>query len=166
MSERKPTLSDWEDAVEKQIREAMERGDFDDLPGKGKPLELGENPFTPADWRLAFKMLKDAGMVPDWIEQGKEIRAELQALALLLEQQLQWQRERAAKLQTLPAQEMIAERERMAQARERTCAAYRKRATALNKMIDLFNLKVPDGIPHYARIRIEEELRQFEEACR
>jgi hypothetical protein len=38
MTERKPRDVDWESWVERQIRDAMERGDFDDLPGQGKPI--------------------------------------------------------------------------------------------------------------------------------
>jgi hypothetical protein len=38
MSPRKPPGTSWESFVEKQIREARERGEFDDLPGHGKPL--------------------------------------------------------------------------------------------------------------------------------
>ena len=38
----------WESAVERQIREAQERGDFDDLPGAGKPLDLSD--ASDPDW--------------------------------------------------------------------------------------------------------------------
>ena len=38
MTERKPPNVDWETWVERQIREAMERGEFDNLPGQGKPI--------------------------------------------------------------------------------------------------------------------------------
>jgi hypothetical protein len=38
MTERKPTGMPVETWVERQIRAAQERGDFDDLPGAGKPL--------------------------------------------------------------------------------------------------------------------------------
>jgi hypothetical protein len=38
MTERKPFGEAFETFVDRQIREARERGDFDDLPGKGKPL--------------------------------------------------------------------------------------------------------------------------------
>ncbi|WP_459545447.1 DnaJ family domain-containing protein [Nocardia sp. X0981] len=38
MSERKPAGVDFESWVERKIREATERGEFDDLPGAGKPL--------------------------------------------------------------------------------------------------------------------------------
>jgi DnaJ family protein C protein 28 len=122
----KRSLSDWESAVEKQIREAMERGEFENLPGAGKPLDLDENPFAPEDWRLAFKILKDHNVAPEWIEQGKVIRQELADLATLLEQQARWQRERLAKAKSLAPDQMIAEREHLANAREQTCRVYRQ----------------------------------------
>ncbi|GHJ48155.1 DUF1992 domain-containing protein [Catellatospora sp. TT07R-123] len=41
----------WESAIDRQIREAQERGDFDDLPGTGKPLP-GAGEVLPEDWWL------------------------------------------------------------------------------------------------------------------
>ncbi|MFN2413463.1 MAG: DUF1992 domain-containing protein [Pyrinomonadaceae bacterium] len=43
-------------ALEKQIREAMERGDFDNLPGRGKPLDRSRRVFqnTPEDVRMGY----------------------------------------------------------------------------------------------------------------
>lgn len=52
----------FESPVEKQIREAQERGDFDDLPGAGKPLDLGD--LNDPDWwvkRLAKREQLDLG---------------------------------------------------------------------------------------------------------
>jgi hypothetical protein len=76
MGEPQQASRKGENSIEQQIREAIERGDFDHLPGSGRPLDLSENPYTPADWRMAYKILQDAGMAPDWIEQDKEIRRE------------------------------------------------------------------------------------------
>jgi hypothetical protein len=59
--------------AEERIREAMERGEFDDLPGAGKPLPLESNVFVPEDLRLAYKLLKDAGFLPPEMELKKEI---------------------------------------------------------------------------------------------
>jgi DnaJ family protein C protein 28 len=152
-----------ESAIEKQIREAIERGDFDHLRGQGKPLDLSENPFTPADWRLAFKLLQDASLAPDWIEQDKELRRDLKALESWLAQRAEWQRAQRARLKWLAPDKMIAEDERLARAREQTCAEYRRRAAALNKTIDLFNLKAPSAELHRERIRVEEEIQKFRE---
>jgi hypothetical protein len=48
--------------VEAVIKDAMERGEFDNLPGKGKPIDLTEYFETPEDVRLANSVLKNAGM--------------------------------------------------------------------------------------------------------
>ena len=44
---------DWEKWIDQQIREAQERGEFDNLPGKGKPLDLAPNPYA-QEQELAF----------------------------------------------------------------------------------------------------------------
>lgn len=59
--------------AEKKIREAMDNGEFDDLPGKGKPLELEEDRHLPQDIRLAHKILKNADCLPPELELRKEI---------------------------------------------------------------------------------------------
>jgi len=38
MTERKPTGVSWEAWTDRLIREGIERGEFDDLPGRGRPL--------------------------------------------------------------------------------------------------------------------------------
>jgi len=68
------------DLVEKQIREAMEKGEFDNLEGAGKRLHFKDNPFEPADLRMVNKILKDNDFAPYWIELGKDIEAALQRL--------------------------------------------------------------------------------------
>ena len=60
--------------VEKKIRQAQERGDFDNLPGRGEPLALEEDVNVPDDLRLAYKILKNANCLPPELELRKEIR--------------------------------------------------------------------------------------------
>lgn len=59
--------------IEDKIREAMDAGEFDDLPGKGKPLDLDAYFATPADLRLGYSVLKSAKCVPPEVELMKEI---------------------------------------------------------------------------------------------
>ncbi len=59
--------------AEKKIREAMDNGEFDDLPGKGKPLALEDDRHIPQDIRLAHKILKNADCLPPELELRKEI---------------------------------------------------------------------------------------------
>jgi len=51
--------------AEQRIRESMERGEFDDLPMKGKPLDLNEDANIPEDLRMAYKLLKNGGYLDD-----------------------------------------------------------------------------------------------------
>jgi hypothetical protein len=60
--------------AERRILEAMERGEFDDLPGKGKPLELeDDDPMVPEELRMAYRIMKNDGMLPPELELRKEI---------------------------------------------------------------------------------------------
>lgn len=55
----------FEKNVEAILREAIERGDFDDLPGKGKPINLRAYFDTPEEVRLAYAILKNARILPE-----------------------------------------------------------------------------------------------------
>lgn len=61
------------DIAERRIREAIENGDFDDLPGTGKPLRLDDDTWIPEDLRIAYRVLKNAGCVPPELEIRKEV---------------------------------------------------------------------------------------------
>jgi hypothetical protein len=63
----------WERIAENRIREAMQNGAFDNLPGAGKPIDL-EGYFTlPEHLRVAFSILKNAHCVPAEVELLHEI---------------------------------------------------------------------------------------------
>jgi hypothetical protein len=62
-----------ESAIEKQIQEAIARGEFDNLSGSGKPLDLDAYFNTPEDLRMAFAMLKSNEFVPEEVEMFREI---------------------------------------------------------------------------------------------
>jgi len=61
------------DLVGAMMTKAIERGEFDNLEGSGKPLNLDENPFEPNELHMVHKILKDNGYAPYWMELGKEI---------------------------------------------------------------------------------------------
>jgi len=65
--------------VETLIKEAQERGEFDNLPGKGKPIDLTSYFETPEEMRLAQSVLKNAGITSPEVLFLKEI-AELRQL--------------------------------------------------------------------------------------
>lgn len=61
--------------MEDLIQESMQRGDFDNLAGYGKPIDYKDrNPLLDATTYKINKMLKDEGFAPDWIMLEKDIR--------------------------------------------------------------------------------------------
>lgn len=72
--------------VESKIKEAMERGEFDNLQNKGKPIDLTEYFETPEEVRLANSVLKNAGMTPREVDLLKEIAELKEALDGVLEE--------------------------------------------------------------------------------
>lgn len=68
-----------ENAIESQIQEAMAAGLFDDLPGAGKPLRFEGNENDP-NW-LGHHILKNAGVLPEWLNLAREIERQLERLA-------------------------------------------------------------------------------------
>lgn len=78
------TAHSWESLVEKQIREAMDAGAFDELPYTGQRLPL-EDDSAAGDWAMAHRMLRNAGMAPPWIESDKEARRLLAELDGVIE---------------------------------------------------------------------------------
>jgi hypothetical protein len=63
-----------ETLIERKIREAMAEGAFDDLPHQGTRLPLDDDSAA-GEWALAYRMLRNAGAAPPWIESDKAARA-------------------------------------------------------------------------------------------
>jgi hypothetical protein len=59
--------------AEKHIGEAQARGEFEDLPGRGEPLDLGDDALVPEELRAAYRLLKNAGCLPPELETHAEI---------------------------------------------------------------------------------------------
>ena len=66
--------------AEEKIREAQAKGEFDNLPGKGKPLNLDVDNHVPQELKIAYKILKNSGYIPPELELQKEINTTLDLL--------------------------------------------------------------------------------------
>jgi len=133
-------LSQWESAIDTQIREAQERGDFDNLPGQGRPL--------PADvwddeWGLAHHILRQAGETLPWISLGRDIEAAQAKLQALLRD---------------AATVSFAER---ARAREQ----YLREAAALDKLLQEYAFVVPSRQLERGRLPAHIAAAQFDAAA-
>jgi hypothetical protein len=74
-------FSAFDRLIEEKIREAMQRGEFDNLPGSGEPLHLENDSHLPEDLRLAYKILKNADCLPPELQLRKDIRKTEELLA-------------------------------------------------------------------------------------
>ena len=66
--------------AERRIEEAMAEGAFDNLPGKGQPLELEDMSNVPEELRMAYKILRNAGCLTPELEERKQITRTLDLL--------------------------------------------------------------------------------------
>ncbi len=62
-------------SVEEQIQKAIAKGEFDNLQGKGKPIDLEAYFNTPEDLRMAYSILKGANVLPEEVQLLKEVEA-------------------------------------------------------------------------------------------
>jgi hypothetical protein len=81
MTERKPPGLSWESWIDKQIREAEERGAFADLPGAGKPIPDLDKPFDELWWVKAKLRREGLSYMPPSIALRKEAHDALEAAA-------------------------------------------------------------------------------------
>lgn len=115
-------------------------GAFDHLPGAGKPLQLDDDALVPEEDRVGYRMLRNAGFGPPWLELQKAIRDEQAGIERWL----------------ASANGRWARMSDWEQRRART--EYRDKLTALYRLILHYNLKVPAAIGQMPLIRVEDEM--------
>ncbi len=152
---------DWASLVEQQIHEAQERGAFDHLPGAGRPLDLTPNPYA-QDQEMAFKILKDAGLAPEWIELGKVIRNRLERARATLAHQRDGRRARLTELEGRSDGWAKAERQRALVGWEQAAKGFRQEIDQVNRVIVEYNLKAPGAQFQRSLIDGEREIARLE----
>ena len=60
-------------AAEARIRAAIEAGELENLPGRGKRLVFEDDSSVPEDLRMGFRILKRANVLPEELEVRKEV---------------------------------------------------------------------------------------------
>jgi hypothetical protein len=125
-------LDKWESIAERKIREAIEAGQFDNLPSKGKPIELDIDP-DPSLW-MTHHLLRVNGFAPAWIEEAKDIDTAVSRFRADL---------------------------RSAGRRHTAIDEFRGRAAEINRRILTYNLKSPSAQFHKWPLEIEAEIRRL-----
>lgn len=80
--------------AEQRIREAQSRGELERLPGSGQALNLDDDSMVPPELRMAYRVLKNAGMVPPEVENLRQLRELLAGLGQTEPELAQYQRGR------------------------------------------------------------------------
>src|SRR3989440_5485370 len=123
-------MDKWENIAERKIREAMAEGAFDNLEGKGRPLDLSEDPYEDPSLRMGHRLLRNNGFAPAWIEEAKDLECAVESLRQEIRQ------------------------------RQRITDAIRKRVTEINRRILEHNLKTPATQFHLRTVYPESLIRR------
>lgn len=138
------TQRSFQSIVDQRIAAAEAAGLFADLPGAGRPLKLDDDTMVPEEDRAAFRLLKNAGFAPPWIELQKQILADQARLTTRFERIKQrWVR--------------LSQTERA-----RLRAEYQQQLQELNALIMHYNLIVPRAAGQLALLNSEQLLRGLE----
>ncbi len=133
--------------VDEQIDEAIKRGDFDNLEGKGKPLNLQGDLSDRKAMRI--KIRHDAGFGAPWQDVAREIEAATQRVQSSARRAWEFRlaglRAKKADPAKIEADFEIARREVEAQ------------IAAVNSLILKYNLLIPPQLPHLHRVRLKSE---------
>lgn len=136
-------------SIDEIIQRAIEEGKFDDLPGKGEPLHLDENPYLDPAWRAAYHLLKSSGYTLPWIETLREIESDLESARLNLARTWTWWS--AARENQAGAQDAEAEW-------ERAVSSFREQVQELNRRIRDYNLVTPSAQFQRRMIDVDREI--------
>jgi DnaJ family protein C protein 28 len=151
-------MSWFELIADRKIRDAMEEGRFDDLPGKGKPLNLDVDLSVPPEQRMAMRLMREANLLPDWIQLDKEIRQRQERIRTKTEAYAQ---RREADLERAGDQSPAL---RLVDGRRDDFLIYAaKELRDLNRAIDRFNLIVPALSRQRLRLKLPTVLAELEE---
>jgi hypothetical protein len=117
--------------LDELLKQAQQSPDWQNLPGQGKPLNLDQDPHTPDEMRMAYKILKENDLAPAWIMEGKELDTQREKLVTQIHA--------AGKTGSIKA-------------------SLQESITAFNRRVLSYNLKIPQGIPHKRTIDPAREM--------
>ncbi len=138
--------------IEKTIQEAMDAGLFDDLEGAGQPINWEDESLVDDEWVMTFRIMREGGFGPAWIELHKEIGAELERARQAVLGSWRWRQERLG--------ESVRESERRYVEAEwrRARTAFAEALAELNNKIADFNLMAPVARLHKFKLNVAQEL--------
>jgi len=145
------TELDWASVIaERKIQEAIDEGLFNNLPGRGKPIDLTVNPFEAPGMGAINRMLKHNKVLPIWLTVEKEIET---SRALALAVLARWE---ASELE-------LREDSRYPELRQLARDAYHKHMRETNDLILKFNVSSPFALRAPIPFMMKRRLKEFDE---
>jgi DnaJ family protein C protein 28 len=146
------TEQEYQDLIGRRIEEAVRQGAFDNLRGKGKPLNLQRNPFVPEEMEIAYSIMENNQIAPEWIVDRKTVLQRIEQFRQRLQTavatyQHQWQRASDAPT-----------RGHLAHGWQSQLHQWEEELAKLNQMIATLNLKQPLVNLELFKLRLDEEL--------
>ena len=136
-------MDHWEFVADRKIREAIDAGQFDNLPRHGKPIPLDCDPLEDPSLRMAHHLLRVNGFAPPWIEEANDIDQEIARLRLDVAKARSWHAAGHPGWLSL-------------------LAGWRERVVELNRRILTYNLKSPSPHFHKLLLDIDAEIQAAE----
>ena len=142
---------DWVAGIaERKIQDAIEEGLFDNLPGRGKPLDLSVNPFEPPGMGAINRLLKHNNVLPLWLLLEQEIEA---SRALALASLARWE----------ASEPDVREKPEFKRLRAAARYAYEKHMKQTNDLILKYNYSSPFAFRAPVPFMFQRRLREFDE---
>lgn len=145
---------DWHNLIDDLIEEGREQGVFDNLPGKGKPLNLKRNLYAPES-ELAHDLLRKNDLKPAWIAIRSTLLAQIEMLRS--EIQRKWTRYDGEYRVVQGATQQQA----LIIGWDDTCLVWEAEIVELNKQIESFNLKRLSDNLELFKLNLAEELAKI-----
>lgn len=140
--------------IEEHINQAMQAGKFDNLKGKGKKLDLDDNPLVDPEWRLAHQMLHSSGFTLPWIENRQRLEGEITAARAALRQAWAWRAQ--ARISGNYSPDLISTEWKRATER------FQSILLQLNPQIRSYNLEAPSERVHLPILNFDREIARLE----
>lgn len=152
--------------VEKLIKDARDRGKFDNLSNHGHPIKIEEeNPYVDEDWRMAYKVMENANVAPAWVELEKEVEADLDRARRDREEHRRWVLRRLDDIKNGPTQYFARDLRRLRLHHESFLKNHAARLVELNNKIERFNYLCPVNNLLKIKIQIPELIEEFDRYC-
>jgi DnaJ family protein C protein 28 len=132
--------------IDRAIQDAQDQGLFDNLQGRGRPIDWEDESLVDEEWLMAFRIMREQGFAPEWIELHKEIGATLIEVRESVLRKWRWRQERL-----LGARE--SERRYIDGEWRRAHIAFTEAIAEINAKIVDFNLMVP--LPHLQKFKLD-----------